>query len=141
MGNTRAVLLCLCAALMLAVFFVPAAAANESAVEIEAPEEAAVGEQVTITLDVVHEGNNFIHHTEWVELQINGETVKRWEYSMFGKPPGENFSVSFSYTAEKDLQLQAEASCNLHGSRNVAEQTITVESAASSEQSAEPSGE
>lgn len=141
MGNMRSMLLCLCAVLMLAIFFVPAAAANESAVEIEAPAEAAVGEQVDIVLNVSHDGNNFIHHTEWVELRINGETAKRWEYSMFGKPPGEKFSVSFSHTAEESLELEAEASCNLHGSRNVAEQTITVESADSSEQSAEPSGE
>ncbi|MCF8037545.1 MAG: hypothetical protein K9K62_11795 [Desulfobacteraceae bacterium] len=141
MRKTRTMLLLLCAAFMPAMFFVPQAAANESAVEIEAPAEAVAAEQVTIVLNVSHEGNNFIHHTEWVELRINGETAKRWEYSMFGKPPGEKFSVSFSYTAEESLELEAEASCNLHGSRNVAEQTITVESAASSEQSAEPSGE
>ena len=141
MRNTQTMLLFLCAAFMTAMFFVSPAAANETAVEIEAPAEAAAGEQITIVLNVSHDGNNFIHHTEWVELRINGETVKRWEYSMFGKPPGEKFSVSFSDTAEESLALEAEASCNLHGSRNVAEQTITVESAASSEQSAEPSGE
>ena len=141
MRNTRTMLVLLCAAFMPAMFFVPRAAANETAVEIQAPAEAAAGEQITIVLNVSHEGNNFIHHTEWVELRINGKTVKRWEYSMFGKPPGENFSVSFPYTAGQDLELEAEASCNLHGSRNVAAQTITVESAASSEQSAEPSGE
>lgn len=141
MRNTAVMFLGLCVALTGGLMFAPASAANESAVEIEAPAEAAAGEQITIVLDVSHDGNNFIHHTEWVELRINGETVKRWEYSMFGKPPEESFSVSFSYTAERDLELEAEASCNLHGSRNVAKQTVTVESSASSGQSAEPSGE
>ncbi len=141
MLNMRVILLCLCAALISGMVFAASAAANESAVEIEAPAEAAMGEEIVIVLNVSHEGNNFIHHTEWVELRINGETVKKWEYSMFGKPPEENFSVSFTYQAEKELEIEAEASCNLHGSRNVDKKTVSVGSASSSGQSTETSGE
>ncbi|MGM0664889.1 MAG: desulfoferrodoxin family protein [Thermodesulfobacteriota bacterium] len=127
MKNMRVMMFCLCAVLLPGLIFTPAAAANESAIEIEAPAKAAVGEEIVIVLNVSHDGNNFIHHTEWVELRINGETAERWEYSMFSKPPDENFSVSFSHTVENQLEIEAEASCSLHGSRNVDEKTVSVE--------------
>ncbi|MFP3999398.1 MAG: desulfoferrodoxin family protein [Desulfobacterales bacterium] len=142
MLHMRVILLVLCAALMSGLAFAPAAAANESAVEIEAPAEAAPGEEIVIVLNVSHDGNNFIHHTEWVELRINGEIVKKWEYSMFDKPPEEDFSVSFTYLPEKQLKIEAEAYCNRHGSRNVDQKTVSVaESGSSSGRSTETSDE
>lgn len=104
----------------------PAALANKSAVEIEAPQEAAAGEEITIVLNVSHNGNSFLHYTQWVELRINGETAKRWEYSMTDRPEAETFSVTFKTIVQERLDLEAEANCNMHGSRNIAETTVAV---------------
>ena len=106
----------------------PAAFANKSAVEIEAPQKAAAGEEITIILHVSHDGNSFFHYTKWVELRINGETARRWEYSMTNRPEAETFSLSFTPSVEDRLDLEAEASCNMHGSRNTARKTVTVSS-------------
>lgn len=108
-------------------FWSPAAFADESAVRIEAPTKAAAGEEIVIVLHVSHNGNNFLHHTNLVELRINGEMVKKWEYGSFSKPEAEDFSVSFSYPAKQDLEIKAEAFCNLHGSKNTDVKTLSVE--------------
>ena len=114
--------------LILAVFLIvpPAALANKSAVEIEAPQEAVAGEEITIVLTVSHDGNSFLHYTEWVELRVNGETARRWEYSMTDRPEAETFSVTFKTIVQERLDLEAEANCNMHGSRNIAETTVAV---------------
>ncbi|MFO8111327.1 MAG: desulfoferrodoxin family protein [Desulfosalsimonadaceae bacterium] len=119
-------------ALFMAGFFgSPAVFANESAVEIEAPTKAKTGEEIIIVLHVSHDGNNFLHHTNRVELRINGEMVKEWEYGTFSKPEAEDFSVSFSYPTKQDLEIEAEAFCNLHGSKNTDAKTVSVEDAQS----------
>ena len=102
------------------------ALADKSEVVIDAPNEVSKGEDVTVILHVSHRGNSFFHRTSWVELRVNGQLANRWEYSMFDRPPDENFSVSFSMPAETDLELEAEANCNIHGSENVARKTIVV---------------
>ena len=104
----------------------PAAFANKSAVKIEAPKEAAAGEEITIILHVSHDGNSFLHYTEWVELRINGETAGRWEYSMMDRPEEETFSVTFKTKVQHRLELEAEANCNMHGSRDIAGTTVAV---------------
>ena len=106
----------------------PAAFANKSAVEIEAPQKAVMGEEITIVLHVSHDGNSFFHYTKWVELRINGETAKRWNYSMTDRPEAETFSVTFTPSVQERLDLEAEASCNMHGSMNTARETVTVSS-------------
>ncbi len=114
----------------LAVFCLsmPPAFANESAVRIEAPETAAAGQEVEIVLHISHSGNNFLHYTELVELKINGEISKTWEYSNFSKPPGENFTLRFAHPANETLEIEARASCNRHGSRNTDTQSVSVTS-------------
>lgn len=127
MKNFGTILMSLLVMLFLTgVVMSPSVSANESAVEIEVQDKDAEGGEINIVLHVSHEGNNFIHHTEWVELRINGELSKRWEYSMFNKPSGENFSVSFSYPAKQDFEAAAEAYCNLHGSRNIDKKRVSV---------------
>lgn len=115
--------------LILAGFLLaPPAFANKSAVTIEAPQEAAAGEEITIVLHVSHDGNSFFHYTKWVELRINGDTAKRWEYSMTNRPEAETFSVRFTPSVENRLDLEAEASCNMHGSRDIARKTVMLSS-------------
>lgn len=116
-------------ALFMAGFFLgtPAVFADESVVEIEAPTDAPSGEEIDIILHVSHDGNNFIHHTNRVVLRINGEMVKEWEYGTFSKPEAADFSISFSYPLKKNLEIEAEAFCNLHGSENTAVKTLSVE--------------
>lgn len=104
----------------------PAVFADESAVRIEAPTTAAAGEEIVIVLHVSHNGNNFLHHTNRVELRINDEMVKEWEYGTFSTPEAEDFSVSFSYPAKQNLEIKAEAFCNLHGSKNTGVKTVSV---------------
>ena len=100
--------------------------ANESSVTIEAPEQAQKGEEVTIWVNVRHQGNNFIHYTEWVYVSVNGKEIKRWEFSAFDRPEAENFSREISYRVEGPLKIVAEASCSLHGSAGQAERDVAV---------------
>ncbi len=42
------------------------ALANKSAVSLQAPSTVQRGSEVTIQVKVTHEGNSFLHYTEWV---------------------------------------------------------------------------
>ena len=106
--------------------FVPTAFANKSAVTIEAPSEVPPGTTITITLHVTHEGNNFVHHTNWVYAKINGKEIKRWEYGWTSLPESENFSVSFEYKVDEPIEITAEAHCNIHGSAGPANATVRL---------------
>jgi uncharacterized protein (DUF2126 family) len=57
------------------------ATANESSVTIIAPDNAALGSEITIELQASHSGNNFLHYTEWMYVEVNGKEIKRWEFS------------------------------------------------------------
>jgi desulfoferrodoxin (superoxide reductase-like protein) len=110
----------------LSLILVDPAVANKSSVQIVAPDNANVGSEITIELQVSHNGNNFLHYTEWVYIKINGEETKRWEFSNFNKPEDENFTRSITYTVTGPLEITAEASCNIHGSNGVAAKIIEV---------------
>jgi len=90
--------------------------ADKSSVEIDAPAEVAKGETVTITIKVRHDGNNFLHYTDWVSLQAGGKEIARWDYSMFDTPEDEMFTRKVEYTVTDSVVIQAEANCNIHGS-------------------------
>jgi desulfoferrodoxin (superoxide reductase-like protein) len=128
MKNFRTLLLLINVLIIIGFILTPQAFADESSVKIESPDDALMGEEIVIILHISHSGNNFIHYTERVELRINGHLAKQWEYSMFSKPEGEKFTVSFAYPAEKNLEIEAMAFCNLHGSKNTAVKTVFVES-------------
>jgi desulfoferrodoxin (superoxide reductase-like protein) len=96
--------------------FLTGAIANKTSVEIKAPAEVKAGTEVTITINVMHNGNSKVHHTEWVFLKINGKEVKRWTYDKGSLPPDGNFTVEFKFTATEALTLEAEGYCNMHGS-------------------------
>ena len=100
--------------------------ANKSSVRIEAPAQAAVGQEITIILHVSHDGNNFLHYTDWVYVTVNGEEIKRWEFGMFGTPESETFTREIKYTVTGPTVITAEADCNIHGSTGISEHTVTV---------------
>ena len=99
--------------------------ANKSSVVIDAPAAAKRGEAVTITVNVSHHGNNFIHHTMWAYVKVNGEEVGRWEWKN-KHFESENFSRQVTVKAEKTLAIEAEASCNFHGSAGKKQATVEV---------------
>ncbi len=102
------------------------ALANKASVQLEVPESAAVGEEITITVHVFHNGNNLFHHTNWAYVKINGEEVQRWEFGPFSLPESENFTRTVRYTVKGPLDIQSEAHCNIHGSAGITQKTIPL---------------
>jgi len=100
--------------------------ADKSSVRIEAPTNAPMGAAISITLHVSHSGNNLFHHTDWVTVKINGEEAKRWEFGMFSTPDTENFTLTVPHTMTGPIEIEAEASCNIHGSAGIAKHSVGV---------------
>ncbi len=100
--------------------------ANKTSVTIEAPKEAKIGSEITITINVKHIGNSAAHFTDWVQLKINGEVVKKWIYTKKSLPTAQNFTLSFTFVVTGDLKIEAEGHCNLHGSEGIAAASVTA---------------
>ncbi len=100
--------------------------ANKSSVTIDAPDSVAKGAEVAIKLNVMHNGNNIFHHTEWVYVKVNGKEIARWDFSMFNRPETENFSREIKYIINEPVQIEAEASCNVHGSSGISKAAINL---------------
>ena len=103
--------------------------ANKTTVEIQAPEEAEKGTEITITVDVSHNRNSRLHHTDWVYLKINDEEVRRWEYDGDSLPPDAVFTLEFKHVIEEELTIEAEGNCNLHGSTGISQFIVRVREA------------
>jgi len=110
----------------LLLVFTGTAAADKSSVKINAPDNAAMGSDITIDIQVSHHGNNFLHYTDWVYVKINGQEIKRWEFGNFNKPEEENFTRTITYKVTGPLEITAEADCNIHGSKGIATKTVEV---------------
>ena len=102
------------------------ALANKSAVKIEAPSEAAKGSDIVIKLTVVHKGNSALHYTKWLKVSVNGKPFEQWEYSSSRRPEGETFTKEITVKAVENMDITAEASCNLHGSVGPATAKIAI---------------
>ena len=102
------------------------ALADKSSVEITVPGEVKKGETITIKVKVTHDGNNFIHYTDWVYIKAGGNEIARWEFSMFDTPEDEIFTREAEYTVNESVEIEAEANCNMHGSAGKRTQKITV---------------
>jgi desulfoferrodoxin (superoxide reductase-like protein) len=100
--------------------------ADKSAVRIEAPAEARIGDTITITPHVSHSGNNLFHHTDSVVVTINGEEAKRWEFGMFSTPDDEKFTLTLTHKMTGPIEITAEANCNIHGSAGIATYSVGV---------------
>ncbi len=90
--------------------------ANKSATSIEVPESVLRGSEITIRVTVTHNANNFIHHTKWLQVMVNGKEIARWDYTMGNLPEGATFTKEIKHKVEGDIEVKAEASCNIHGS-------------------------
>ena len=90
--------------------------ANKASVSIEAPAEVTKGTEITIRVTVDHSTDNFFHHVEWVQLNVNNNQVGYWRYSAVDLPPAATFTKEIKYTVNENTEIRAEASCNLHGS-------------------------
>jgi len=126
MDNKR--LIVLCTVLVALVFILQGnkAFAGKSSVQIEVPETAVMGEVILIQLHISHEGNNFIHYTDWVYVAINGKEVKRWAFSNFDKPESERFTRTINHTMTGPIEIKAEADCNIHGSSGIAKKNVAI---------------
>ena len=90
--------------------------ANKAEAKIEAPESTPQGSEITIRVTVVHNADSFLHHVEWLWIQVNGNEVARWDYTASNRPEGATFTKEIKYKVEGDVEVKAKASCNMHGS-------------------------
>lgn len=100
--------------------------ADKTTVEIDAPSAVQNGDTVTIKINVSHNGNNFLHHTNWVYLKAGGKEIGRWEYSMTSLPENEKFTKEVKFTVTEAVEIEAEGNCNIHGSAGKKIQKISV---------------
>lgn len=100
--------------------------ADKSATSIEVPETITKGSEITIRVTVTHKGNNFLHYTKWLQIMIDGKEIARWDYTMGNRPEAATFTKEITYKVQGDIEIKAEASCNLHGSTGPATVKIKV---------------
>jgi len=72
-------------------------------------------------------GNTKGHYTDWVNVKVNGEEYKRWEYSKESLPDNQNFTLEFKIKVESNLEIIVEGNCNKHGSKGEDKVTVVVE--------------
>ena len=100
--------------------------ADKSGATIEAPASVDRDSEVTVRITFSHKGNSIFHHTDWARVVVNQKEVARWEFSGFKKPEAAVFIREVKIKATEDLEVSAEANCNLHGSKGPATVKITV---------------
>jgi desulfoferrodoxin (superoxide reductase-like protein) len=100
--------------------------ADKASITIDVPTVAAKGSEITIKVTVIHSTNNFFHHVEWVYVKINGKEVARWDFSGSKKPENTTFAREIKFQANEPLEISAEASCNMHGSKGPAMVNISI---------------
>lgn len=100
------------------------AQANKSSVAIEQPAQITKDGKAVVTCTVSHSGNNFLHHTEWLLVSSDGKEIARWDFSWRNKPEGEVFIREVPVDAAQPVSIEAEASCNIHGSKGPAKITV-----------------
>jgi len=100
--------------------------ANKSSTSIEDPPIVQRGSEIVIKIQVNHKGNNFLHYTNWLRVLVNQKEVARWEFTSSQRPEGEVFSREIKIKAIEDLEVTAEANCNIHGSAGPSTIKISV---------------
>lgn len=101
--------------------------ANKSSTKIEAPPNALKGSEVTLRVTVTHRGNNFLHYTNWLQVNANQKEIARWNFSMGRRPEAETFTREVKLNVFEDLEVTAQANCNIHGSEGPATVKIAVQ--------------
>lgn len=130
---SKPVLRCIVWSVMIAgaYLFAPATvSADKTSVAISAPESAAPGSEITIQVTATHSANNFVHHTDWLYISVDGKEIARWEYSWRNKPEGSVFTKEITYPITDSIEVTAEGHCNIHGSKGPATAIVAVTTAA-----------
>jgi len=114
--------------MMVPVFplYARSAFANKSTTSIEAPQTVQKGSEATIRVTVTHRGNNFIHYTNWLKVSANQKEIARWDFSSGRRPEAEVFTREVKLNALEDMEVVAQANCNIHGSTGPATVKISV---------------
>ena len=124
MVRTRALV---CISVLFILFsFVGPALANKASVSIEGPQTVAKDTDVTIRVTVNHRGNSFLHHTKWLQVMVNQKEIARWNYTGSQKPEVEVFTKEIKIKVDGNMEVTAEATCNIHGSAGPATFQISV---------------
>jgi desulfoferrodoxin (superoxide reductase-like protein) len=118
----KAVSICLAAGAF--VLAAGTARANKSSVAIEQPAQTAKDGKAVVKCTVSHSGNNFLHHTEWLHVSSDGKEIARWDFSWKNKPESEVFIREVTVDAGAPVSIEADASCNIHGSKGPAKITV-----------------
>ncbi len=100
------------------------ARANKSSVAIEQLAQVDKDGKAVLKCTVSHSGNNFMHHTEWLRVKAGDKEIAHWDFSWKNKPEGEVFTREVSVDAAVPVSIEAEASCNIHGSKGPAKITV-----------------
>jgi desulfoferrodoxin (superoxide reductase-like protein) len=115
------------AALLLALgTFSGTALADKAGAALEGPDQAAKGAEITLKIHVTHSADNVFHYVNWVRVKVNGEQIQQWEYSMSHLPEGANFTKEVKLLVKGNCEVEAEANCNMHGSKGPARKTIMM---------------
>jgi desulfoferrodoxin (superoxide reductase-like protein) len=100
--------------------------ANKAETRLEVPDSAAKGSEITVKITVIHSANSFFHHVEWAWIQVDGKEIARWDFSSSHLPESETFTREIKTKVERNLEIKAKASCNLHGSANEATANVKL---------------
>ena len=117
--NSMKVAVCLVAvaAVLLAA---GAAEANKASVAIENQVSAGASDKAVLKITVSHSGNNFLHHTDWVRVRAVGKEIARWDFSWKNLPESAVFTREVTVDTTGAVAVEAEADCNIHGSKGPA---------------------
>ncbi|MBN2106512.1 MAG: hypothetical protein JW832_03740 [Deltaproteobacteria bacterium] len=115
---------CICFLAGIVLLTAGPARANKSSVTLEQLAQATEDGKAIVKCTVTHSGNNFLHHTEWLRVSANGKEIARFEFSWRNKPENEAFIREVPVDAAAPVLIEAEASCNLHGSKGPAQITV-----------------
>lgn len=100
--------------------------ANKASTSIDAPQTATKGSEITIRVTVTHKGNSFLHYTKALQVIANKKEIARWDFTSGQRPEAEVFTKEVKIIAPEDLEVTAEAHCNIHGSMGPATVKISV---------------
>jgi len=112
--------------LLVLVLHVGSALADKSAASLEVPETVQKGSEVTIRVTVTHSSNTFFHYTEWLKVMVNQKEIARWDYTSGNRPEGAVFTKEIKVQALENMEVTAQSSCNIHGSKGPTTATISV---------------
>ena len=102
-----------------------AAEANKSSAAIETPVPVGASGKAVLKITVSHSGNNFLHHTDWVRVRVDGREIARWDFSWRNLPESAVFTREVTVDAVGAISVEAEADCNIHGSKGPAKIMLT----------------